>query len=184
MFTSEACDMNATVNDPDLHLQCFNDHGIFTIDELNLLSKTVKPQLSALHLNVRSFNQHFDEFKNLFDSLPFSFDFVGCSETFFNSQLNLDRFEILGYQLITDNRTFSSGGGVALYVKRDHTFKVRDDFKLPDIENIWIESADLVIAVIYKPPQFPNQDFLDKFEEILHKIYLSKRRCIIMRDKY
>ena len=63
-----------------------------------------------------------------------------------NSQLNLDRFEILGYQLITDNRTFSSGGGVALYVKRDHTFKVRDDFKLPDIENIWIESADLVIA--------------------------------------
>ena len=146
--------MNATVNDPDLHLQCFNDHGIFTMDELNLLSKTVKPQLSALHLNVRSFNQHFDEFKNLFDSLPFSFDFVGCSETFINSQLNLDRFEILGYQLITDNRTFSSGGGVALYVKRDHTFKVRDDFKLPDIENIWIESADLVIAVIYKPPQF------------------------------
>ena len=61
MFTSEACDMNATMNDPDLHLQCFNDHGIFTIDELNLLSKTVKPQLSALHLNVRSFNQHFDE---------------------------------------------------------------------------------------------------------------------------
>ena len=54
MFTSEACDMNATVNDPDLHLQCFNDYGIFTIDELNLLSKTVKPQLSALHLNVRS----------------------------------------------------------------------------------------------------------------------------------
>lgn len=59
---------------------------------------------------------------------------------------------------------------------------MRDDFKLPDIENIWIESADLVIAVIYKPPQFPNQDFLDKFEEILHKIYLSKRRCIIMGD--
>ena len=88
----------------------------------------------------------------------------------------------MGYQLITDNGSFSSGGGVALYVKRDHTFKVRDDFKLPDIENIWIESADLVIAVIYKPPQFPNQDFLDKFEEIPHKIYLSKRRCLIMGD--
>ena len=43
-------------------------------------------------------------------------------------------------------------------VKRDHTFKVRDDLKLPDIENIWIESADLVILVIHKPPQFPNQD--------------------------
>ena len=58
-----------------------------------------------------------------------------------------------------------------MYVKRDLTFKVRDDLKLSDIENIWIESADLVIAVLYKPPQFPNQDSLDKLEEILHKIY-------------
>ena len=136
--------------------------------------------MSALHLNISSFNQHFDEFKNLFDSFPFSLDFVGCSETFINSQLNQDRFEISGYQLITDNRTFSCGGGVALYVKQDHTFTARDDLKLPDIENIWIESADLVIGIIYKPPQFSNQDFLDKFEEVLHKIYLSKRRCLIM----
>ena len=65
----------------------------------------------------------------------------------------------MGYPLITDIRTFSCGRGVALYVKRDHTFKVRDDLKLSDIENIWIEFADLVVAVIYKPPQFPNQDF-------------------------
>ena len=55
------------------------------------LSKAVKPQLSVLHLNVRSFNQDFGEFKNLFDSLPFSFDFVGCPDIFVNSQLNLDR---------------------------------------------------------------------------------------------
>ena len=39
------------------------------------LSKAVKAELSVLHLNVRSFNQHCAEFKNLFDSLPFSFDF-------------------------------------------------------------------------------------------------------------
>ena len=64
-----------------------NDHGFFTIEELNLFYKAVKPQLPVLHLNVRSFYQHFDEFKNLFDTLPFSFDFVGCSETFINSQL-------------------------------------------------------------------------------------------------
>ena len=44
LFTSEACAMNATVNDPDLHLQRFNDHGIFTMYQVNLLSKTMKPQ--------------------------------------------------------------------------------------------------------------------------------------------
>ena len=128
----------------------------------------MKPQLSVLHLNVRSFNQHFDEFKNLFDSLPFPFDFVGCLETCINSQLNLDRFEIVGYQLITDNRTFSCGGGVAFYVKRDHTFKVRDDLKLPDIENIWIESADLVIAV-----------FTNLHSFLIRIFYInSKKSCI------
>ena len=103
------------------------------------------PKLLSLNC---SFNQHFVEFKNLFDSFPFSFDFVGCSETFINSQLNLNRFKISGYHLINDNRTFSCGGGVALYVKQDHTFIARDDLKLPDIESIWIESADLEIGVI------------------------------------
>ena len=160
------------VNDPDIHVQCFNDHGIFTLDELNQLSHSVKPQLFALHLNIRSFNQHFDEFKNLLDSVPFSLDFVGCSETFFTSQLNLDCFEILGYELITDNRTFSCGGGVALYVKQGHTFKIRNDLKLPNLENIWIETADLIIGVIYKPSHFSNRDFLDELEETLHQIYL------------
>ena len=61
-------------------------------------------------------------------------------------------------------------------------FLERGDLKLPDIENIWIESADLVIGVIYKHPQFFSQDFLDNLEEILHKIYLFKRRCLIMGD--
>lgn len=74
--------------------------------------------------------------------------------------------------MITDNRTFSCSGGVAPYVKQDHTFTARDDLKLRDIENIWIESADLIIGIIYKPPQFSNQNFLDNLEEILHTIYV------------
>ena len=39
-------------NDPDLNLQSFNDHGIFTIDELNELFPVVKPYFTALHLNL------------------------------------------------------------------------------------------------------------------------------------
>ena len=46
--------MNNSTNDPDLNLQSFNDHGIFTLEELNELSNVLKPHLSALHLNIRS----------------------------------------------------------------------------------------------------------------------------------
>lgn len=49
-------------NDPDLNLQSFNDHGIFTIDELNELFSVEKSQLSVLRLNIRSLNQHFTVF--------------------------------------------------------------------------------------------------------------------------
>ena len=68
-------------NDPDLNFQCFNDHGIFTLDELNELVPVVKPQFCMLHLNIRSLNQHFTELCNLLDSTPFVFDFIRCSET-------------------------------------------------------------------------------------------------------
>ena len=32
--------------------------------------------------------------------------------------------------------------------------------------------------MIYKAPSFSNRDFLDKLEETLHQIHLSKRKCL------
>ena len=73
-------------NDPGLNSQSFNDHEIFTINELNELFPVVKPYFSALHLNIRSLNQHFADLCNLLDSTPLTFDFIGCSETKLSSQ--------------------------------------------------------------------------------------------------
>ena len=56
-------------NDPDLNLQSFNDHGIFTIYELEELFPVVKSYFSALHLNTRRWNQHFADLCNLIDSI-------------------------------------------------------------------------------------------------------------------
>ena len=44
-------------NHPDLNLESFNDHRIFTIDELNELFPVVKPYFSALHSNITSLSQ-------------------------------------------------------------------------------------------------------------------------------
>ena len=40
----------------------------------------------------------------------------------------------------------------------------------------------MIVGVIYKPPNFSNPEFLDKFETILHNVFLSKKRCILMGD--
>ena len=63
--------MTSDIYDPDLNIQSFNDLGIFTLEELHQLSHVVKPQLSALHLNIRSLSKHFDEQCHLLNSFPF-----------------------------------------------------------------------------------------------------------------
>ena len=66
--------MTQESSDPDLNLQLLNDHGIYTVEEINELSRTVKPQYSVIHLNTRSLKQHFEQMCNLLDSISCKFD--------------------------------------------------------------------------------------------------------------
>ena len=61
--------MTQESSDPDLNLQLLNDHEIYTIEEINQLSRAVKPQYSAIHSNSRNLKQHFDQMCNLLDSI-------------------------------------------------------------------------------------------------------------------
>lgn len=174
--------MTHNMNDPDLNVQSFNDHGIFTVEELNELCSVVKPQLMALHLNIRSLSKHFDELCNLLDSIPFEIDMIACSETWITPQVDLDSIKITDYHMIIDNRTFSTGGGVALYLKSNFDYTIRDDLKIDGIEKIWVDTQGLLISVIYNPPKRSQREFLDEFEQVLHPIFLSKCKCLILGD--
>ena len=82
--------------------------------------------------------------------------------------------------LVTDNREFSCDGGVGLFIKTEYDFHIRDDLRLNAIENVWVETQDLIIGFLYKPPSLLNSEFLDLLEETLHTIHLSKKECLIM----
>ena len=69
-----------------------------------------------LHLNIRSLRKHFDELCNLLDSTPLKFNLIACSETWITPQA--DPVSISGYNMTTDNRIPSIGGGVALFLKK------------------------------------------------------------------
>lgn len=93
------------------HLQSLNDHGIYTLQELNDLSLLVRPQFTAV--SVRGPTQHFQDICNLLDSSSISFDVIGCSETWFTAQKDTNSFLIPSYPLISDSRTHLLG--VALF---------------------------------------------------------------------
>ena len=61
--------------------------------------------------------------------------------------------------MLTDDRKFSIGGGIALYLKSNVTFMLRDDLKIDGIENLWVDTQDLLIGVLYNPPIL-NENFL------------------------
>ena len=153
------------------------------LQQKSLMNSSVgKPQLSALHLNIRSLSKHFDELCNLLHSIPFEIDMIGCSETWITPQVDLDSIKITDYHMIIDNRTFSTGGGVALYLKSNFDYTIRDDLKIDGIEKIWVDTQGLLIGVNYNPPKRSQREFLDEFEQVLHSIFLSKRKCLILGD--
>ena len=48
------------------------------------------------------------------------------------------------------------GDGVALYGRSGCSFSIRNDLKKDSIENMWIETNDKIVGVIYKPPNFSS----------------------------
>lgn len=93
------------------------------MQELNDLSLLVRPQFTAVNLNVRSLTQHFQDICNLLDSSSIAFDVIGCSETWFTAQKDTNSLLIPSYPSISDSRTHLLG--VALFF-----FKSDDSFSL------------------------------------------------------
>ena len=58
------------------------------------------------------------------------------------------KWSIPGYVLGKDNREFSCGPGVGLFIKSEYNFHIRDDLRLNAIENLWVETQDLIVASI------------------------------------
>ena len=71
---------------------------------------------------------------------------------------------------------------MGLFIKTEYNFHITDDLRINAVENLWVETQDLIIGVLYKPPNLLNRKYLDLFEETLHTIYLSKKKCLIMGD--
>ena len=71
---------------------------------------------SVLHLNIRSLNENFESFAELYKLLSFKFSIICFSETL-SSNENLNKnslFQLECNNLLHENRKYCRGGGVAV----------------------------------------------------------------------
>ena len=98
----------------------------------------------------------------------------------------------MGYQDEHTVRSNRAGGGVSIYIKPGISYKIRKDliFLEDSIETIFVEidssclniEKNLVVGVVYRPPNTVTADFLEKMRTILRRIGPSTKQCRIMGD--
>ena len=100
--------------------------------------------LSILHLNIRSLNKNFEQFRLFLDNSGISQNTViGLSETWLSDKyINMN--SLPGYDMITNNRVDKIGGGVAFFVPSQYEYVILEDMNLMNeiAETLFIEIID------------------------------------------
>ena len=167
-----------------------NDY--FDIDTFNeKYGVTTYKCQSLAHFNCRSLAKNFENFELLVNSLKHKFKIIGLTETWLCDTSPVNMFNLENYEFLYNNRQNKRGGGTAMYIDRTLKFKQKKELTLSteSIESLFIEldskhnnSRKTVIGVIYRPPGYSIDIFLNEFTSILNKINASSHNCFIMGD--
>ncbi len=116
------------------------------------------------------------------------FQIIALTETWLNDN-NMDCFAMNNYKYFGSNRPEKRGGGVGLYVSKQLEYKIRNDLtkNIEDIiETKFIEivnnhGKNLIIGVIYRPPNTDFVTFENTMNTILKKIDRENKLLFIGR---
>ena len=96
-------------------------------------------------------------------------------------------YNIPDYSFVHNSRRHKSGGGVGIYVKNNISFIDRVDLRLSETlcESIFIEipqtdGKNIVVGVIYKPPDVNISQFTEAFDTIISKLVYWKINIFIL----
>ena len=119
------------------------------------------------------------------------FSVIGITETWI-SDANHSLYEFDDYSHVSLYRKDKSGGGVSLFIRNGISYFTRQDLDKIDelIECIFIEvdkdifstTRNIILGVIYRPPNTSPTDFLKVLSEIMHKLKRENKLCYLMGD--
>ena len=172
---------------PDISYEDAHNSKYYTPLEFNNTFSHNPDNISLLHINSRSLNRNVEYFENLLHSLNnFGFSVIGISETWLHEN-SPNMFNLPNYKFIREDRKGRRGGGVALYIAQNLNFKIRSDIKLAQAESLFIEIdnsilKNVIIGLIYRPPDSNLDVFYDELDFYLHKIENENKHVFIFGD--
>ena len=177
--------------DPDnalLQNNSFNCNYYTENQFTHLISENKKIHFSALHVNIRSLNQNYARLIDLLSNINHKFMAIGISETWLKESNHLVHID--NYNFIHNHRKNQLGGGVGLYLLENLNYKTRMDLRFDTsdtTDSLFVEvlvpkGKNVIIGVIYRPPNRNLQSFVSNFNEVIDKIGKENKQCYIMGD--
>ena len=150
---------------------------------VNIFFEVTINGFSVIHLNIRSLQKNFENFKFFLNSCKTKFDIICLSETWCEELVsNNSLYYLRNYTLFEQPRTSGKrGGGVLMYVS-DVFSSVRTKFTLSNtnaetlfIELSFINCKNIIIGIVYRPPNGKYEVFKNHLKSIIKKIDQEKK---------
>ena len=184
--------------DPDVNHYNFVFNNILDYSDSNQLNKILNNVNSVnlqsiLYLNAQNLYSHQDIFYANMKCVQHKFSVLAFCETHTDTSTETS-IEIPGYNKLIKSRIGRRGGGVALFFDSDINIGVkrRNDLECTDdsiMESMFVQITqhglsvkDVIIGVIYRPPNTNVQLFLDKLICMLDKINNDGRPSYLLGD--
>ena len=175
ILTNDSCDPDS--NFFQTNFQSLDTPYLLPEEFHQLLDNKNTTSVSVLHLNIRSINKNFDNFKLFLSSLNYCFSIICFSETWLNDR-NVDNsnYKLPNYISIHQIRTHSRGGGVSIYIHKGFEFKIRNDLSIncKDVESLGVEllhdkKKNNLFNVLYRPPNGQIETFENFLRHLFHE---------------
>jgi exonuclease III len=183
-------------NEDDYSPNLFTHSPYYEFEDFISLFESKKDVFSVVSVNCQSLHAKLNELHTYVQRLSETECFLNAiclQETWINANTDISLLEIPGYNLISRSSSCSTHGGVAIYLRDCHEFKV---LQIDDNHEIWdgqfIEIAlqdsfcrthhkKLIIGNVYRPPR-DNIDnyngFIQDIETILNDF--QRNNCEVM----
>ena len=118
-----------------------------------------------------------------------NFKIIGCTETHLSHKSYVNILNMDGYTLHHKDRPARKGGGVCMYVHSSLHVNVCDDLSINhnETDSLFIEinnktGKNLIVGVIYRPPESDRPSFVEELDKLLSLINTSNKDCLLLGD--